>query len=281
MKKTLLTLSLIGALVTPSIAADEHSITEGCATWYEQNYEPLDLKDTSKGTTDAAGVVVSTKTEPILLTELKQDVATLSQNEKVTRIETLRIEDCTITVDDVAFPPAWVEFFSGCELDFTGAYAIEDEIAVVSVGAYRTKVDNPIELLPIAGALTFKCTEGIAGNKKWRSKGEYIMEDLMLCQYFDNGEAYGSELNFVFGDAEINHTDTNSGLKNVGFINDKTDLGIGEVGLLIQYVEGDEREFTGSVVSVVGYNGPAVPEPATGTLSLLALAGLAIRRRRK
>lgn len=278
MKKTLLTLSLIGALVTPSIAADDHSITVGCATWYEEGYEPFNMHDESDGFTDSAGVVVSFDKNPLSLAQLNSDVSTLAvQTEDV---ETVRIEDCTITVDDVVFPPAWVEFFSGCELDFTGACAIEDEIAAVSVGAQRAKVDNPT-LLPIAGALTFKCTEGIAGNEKWQSKGDYITEDLLRCMYFDDGTEYGSKLSFVFGDAEINQTDTNSGLKNVGFIDDKADLGIGEVGLLIQFVEEDERGFTGSVVSVVGYNGPAAPEPATGTLSLLALAGLATRRRRK
>lgn len=279
MKKTLLTLSLIGALVTPSIA-DDHSITEGCATWYEQNYEPFDLKDPSQGTTSAKGVVVSFAKNPLSLAQLNSDVSTLAEQTK--EVETVRIEDCTITVDDVAFPPAWVEFFSGCELDFTGACTIEDGTAAVSVGAYRTKVDNPTELLPIAGALTFKCTEGIAGNEKWQSKGEYIMEDLMLCQFFDDGkDLYGSELNFVFGTASVGDVDAYSGLRNVGFIDSKEKLQVGQVGLIARDIFTEEREFVGMAVSVVGYNGPVVPEPATGTLSLLALAGLAARRRRK
>lgn len=280
MKKTLLTLSLIGALVTPSIAADDHSITVGCATWYEEGYEPLNLHDESDGFTDSAGVVVSFAKNPLSLAQLNSDVSTLV--EQTDDVETVRIEDCTITVDDVAFPPAWVEFFSGCELDFTGEYAIEDGTAAVSVGAYRMKVDNPTELLPIAGALTFKCTEGIAGNEKWQSKGEYIMEDLMLCQFFDDGKAlYGSELNFVFGTASFGEVDEYSGLENVGFIASEEELKVGQVGLIARDIVIEERQFEGIAVSVVGYNGPAAPEPATGTLSLLALAGLAARRRRK
>lgn len=280
MKKTLLTLSLIGALVTPSIAADEHSITEGCATWYAQNYEPWDLKDPSKGTTDAADVVVSTKTEPIRLTELKQDVATLSQNEKVTGIETLRIEDCTITVDDVSFPEVFfIEFFKGCQLNFSGTQ-IEENVAAISVGAVRTPYGEE-DYLQIPGSLTFYCTNEIAENSKWRRKGEYIMEDLMLCQFFYDGEDYGSELNFVFGTASFGDKDEYSGLTNVGFIASEKELEVGQVGLIARDIVIEERQFEGMAFSVVGYNGPAVPEPATGTLSLLALAGLAARRRRK
>ena len=107
------------------------------------------------------------------------------------------------------------------------------------------------------------------------------MEDLMLCQYFDAGEYYGSKLNFVFGTASFGEVDAYSGLKNVGFIASEEELEVGQVGLIARDIIIEEREFVGMAVSVVGYNGSAVPEPATGTLSLLALAGLAARRRRK
>ncbi len=58
------------------------------------------------------------------------------------------------------------------------------------------------------------------------------------------------------------------GYKNVGTITDASTLKVGEYGLL----------YADNKVKLVGM---VIPEPTTATLSLLALAGLAARRRRK
>lgn len=58
------------------------------------------------------------------------------------------------------------------------------------------------------------------------------------------------------------------GYKNIGTITDKTILKEGEYGLL----------YADNTVKLVG---KVIPEPTTATLSLLALVGLAARRRRK
>ncbi len=58
------------------------------------------------------------------------------------------------------------------------------------------------------------------------------------------------------------------GYKNIGTITDASNLKAGEYGLL----------YANNTVKLVG---SAIPEPTTATLSLLALAGLAARRRRR
>lgn len=59
------------------------------------------------------------------------------------------------------------------------------------------------------------------------------------------------------------------------------ELGIGEsVALSLKVSDGNNAKETGSFIGLSSM-GVLVPEPATATLSLLALAGLAARRRRK
>lgn len=64
----------------------------------------------------------------------------------------------------------------------------------------------------------------------------------------------------------------------VGRVNKVEDLKDGQVGWIYEEIRGDE-----GTVLLAGRNlsAPTTPEPATATLSLLALAGLASRRRRK
>ena len=68
---------------------------------------------------------------------------------------------------------------------------------------------------------------------------------------------------------------------NVGIVWAEGDLMKKQIAL--HFVPGGEGEWGKGQLNVLalGENYVPVPEPATGTLSLLALAGLAIRRRRK
>ena len=96
--------------------------------------------------------------------------------------------------------------------------------------------------------------------------GDYIT----LCEA-ESGIDYGSSIQF-FG-KEANNTvklgDTE--VKFVGLVDVLSDLAMNEVGVVC---DAKEIALAGKVVK-------GVPEPATGSLSLLALAGLCARRRRK
>ena len=69
--------------------------------------------------------------------------------------------------------------------------------------------------------------------------------------------------------------------ENVGIITDEKLLEPGQIALLFRPQEGTEWGHGSFSLVAVGSEYKPVPEPATGTLSLLALAGLAARRRRK
>ena len=74
----------------------------------------------------------------------------------------------------------------------------------------------------------------------------------------------------------VNATGLN-GYKNVGLVDDVTTLLAGQYGYM-KVLSGDENSGAADGISLVF---KAIPEPTTATLSLLALAGLAARRRRK
>lgn len=69
--------------------------------------------------------------------------------------------------------------------------------------------------------------------------------------------------------------------KNVGIITDEKLLEPGQIALLFRPQEGTEWGHGSFSLVAVGSQYKPVPEPATGTLSLVALAGLVARRRRK
>ncbi len=68
-----------------------------------------------------------------------------------------------------------------------------------------------------------------------------------------------------------------NGYENVGLVADVTTLQAGQYGYM-KVLSGDENSGGADGISLVF---KAIPEPTTATLSLLALAGLAARRRRK
>ena len=97
---------------------------------------------------------------------------------------------------------------------------------------------------------------------------------ITLCSATSSlGESYGLQFQF-FGKGANNTVQLgDSEVKFMGVVASKDALQTNEVGLV----------WAGKDISLVGkVEAPApVPEPTTGTLSLLALAGLCARRRRK
>ena len=100
--------------------------------------------------------------------------------------------------------------------------------------------------------------------------GTSTPEDVLKLTLFD---AQGEVTNFEFDGQTY---------ENVGIVFNAGDLKANQIALLYEQGAGS-GEWGGGALSLVvlGDKYIPVPEPATGTLSLLALAGLAARRRRK
>lgn len=78
---------------------------------------------------------------------------------------------------------------------------------------------------------------------------------------------------------------TATDLTNVGVVYSAADIGTGEIGLVVGGYNSKSYDPTFTTLTIVAKpTAPpqtTIPEPATATLSLLALAGLATRRKRK
>lgn len=101
--------------------------------------------------------------------------------------------------------------------------------------------------------------------------GTSTPKDVLKLTLFD--QQGGEVKNFMFGEQSY---------ENVGIVLDVGTLKANQIALLYEHGAGS-GEWGGGALSLVvlGPEYKQVPEPATGTLSLLALAGLAARRRRK
>lgn len=111
-----------------------------------------------------------------------------------------------------------------------------------------------------------------------------IMEFTLIDQcMFDNSRG---PVTCTFADLTEGYTyesSTGETFKNVGIITDVSKLKPNEIALLYRPTGKTEMGWVYGTFSLVavGSKYEPVPEPATGTLSLVALAGLVARRRRK
>ena len=106
---------------------------------------------------------------------------------------------------------------------------------------------------------------------------EFVLVD--TCMFNNtNGDVYCTFAGIEEGQSYKYGDET---YENVGIITDEELLKPGQIALLFRPQEGSEWGHGSFSLVAVGSQYEPVPEPATGTLSLLALAGLAARRRRK
>ena len=193
-----------------------------------------------------------------------------------------QIQTLTVTVDDFAQLPAsgMLQFLGNCSLQFDSLSTIQGSVPMIYVGDWYNK---------ISANLTLNFTENAIKNALDGHEVSEKVELKLLNESMFMRETT-STVSFLFGSAGEGdiYTYTDGEVKqeytNVGIIS-PVDLDRNTAALLFeQGTWNPEQAFaTGSfTVAFVGSNyDPAVPEPATGTLGLLALAGLCARRRRK
>ena len=200
---------------------------------------------------------------------------------KVTSLEK-ELEAITITVDEYAkLPDVGMMYFTGnCNFLFNALTTIEGAVPMIYVGDWYDQ--TPANL-----TLTFT-KDAIDASLKDKEVSQKVEMPLISDSMFMREST--STVSFTFGDATEGDTyyykiddDVTQPYKNVGIISPVA-LEANTAALLFeQGTWNPEQAFaTGTfTVAFVGSEYIHVPEPATGTLSLLALAGLAARRRRK
>lgn len=196
----------------------------------------------------------------------------------------LQLKDITLTVDDFLLPTqSYITFEQNTKLKFNEIREIdynEEYMPQLFVGSSE---DFP----PIPGSLTISLTnEAMTGMLNGKDLSVRVDGLLLSSCYF--AEVPGSNVSLVLHNEkgeEIlegqKYTYNEQEYENVGVIYNLGDLKSNQIALFFSGDYDPEGWGTGSF-SVVAL-GPkfVAPEPATGTLSLLALAGLAARRRRK
>ena len=196
----------------------------------------------------------------------------------------LQLKDITLTVNDFLLPTqSYITFQEGTKLNFNEIKEIHYDDEYMP----QLYVGNT-EVFPfIPGSLTISLTNGAMTGMLNDKDLSVRVDGLLLssCYFF---EVSGSNVSLVLHNEkgeeikegsiyEYNgHKDENAGvIYNLG------DLRRDQIALFFSGNYNDEGWGIGSF-SVVAL-GPefVAPEPTTGSLSLLALAGLAARRRRK
>ncbi len=111
-----------------------------------------------------------------------------------------------------------------------------------------------------------------------KSFGSYAISDISNITFTMAGEPDQAGIMSVY----VNGTLAASGIMAQGNRHSTSSIGAGLTFLRDRDDNnGAIKGFVGGVSSVHVYSGVVIPEPTTATLSLLALAGLAARRRRK
>ncbi len=196
-----------------------------------------------------------------------------------------------LTVDETAELPGvgLIDFAGDCQLIFSGLYTLTanpDSMPNIYVGTPATDGDPAKTQL----AITFSdaaIREALAG-KDTSDLVEYELVKDCLFTVDIWWVVPPNSVSFQFDTAKqgeyYKYSETQS-YKNNGLVNAGATL---EKDTAVLYFEGSEAPVGSGfqqgtfTVAFVGSNfEPVVPEPATGTLSLLALAGLSARRRRK
>lgn len=220
--------------------------------------------------------------------------------EEASSISYLTLKESSIVVDESSIfqfmadmehgGPSGVAFVGTVNLTIDRPLVFEDALAGFMLGI------DPVNAL--AGEqpahLTLNLSKAFGSNLDWLSSENEQLGDLysytfFKCQFFTttpNSEFTvlldGNGVGAKYGDYTY-----------VGYLRDASQLQEGQIAILPNVtltsgVENVQDNWPGMTLALVakpqvGSNAPDLnlPEPTTGTLSLLALAGLAARRRRK
>ena len=201
--------------------------------------------------------------------------------------EVIQLQDATLSIDNFQLPPSFFVSFSNAILEFDSIQQMEYQYMMPQLTVGLT-----IIFPPSSGNLTISLTDeamkGMLGGQELDVKVEKSLLPTTFFQEIDDSQAF-----FVLHDAEGNaisegetYTYIDEGgthnYTNRGIIYDAGDLRKNEIALLFTGDYDPQGWGTGSFsVVALGESYIPVPEPATGTLGLLALAGLCARRRRK
>lgn len=129
-----------------------------------------------------------------------------------------------------------------------------------------------------SGAITLAANNGTYTLSDVKSYGSFDITDISNVTFTMAGELLEPGAMSVY----VNGTLAASGTMAGGNRHDTTNVGGGLTFLRDRDDnQGAIKGFVGGVSAVHVYSGIVIPEPTTATLSLLALAGLAARRRRK
>lgn len=196
----------------------------------------------------------------------------------------LQLQDITLTVDDFLLPTqSYITFEQNTKLKFNEIREIDYDDEYMP----QLFVGNSEDFPPIPGDLTISLTnEAMTGMLNGKDLSVRV-DGLLLSSCFF-AEAAGSDVSLVLlnekGEEILKgqkYTYNEQEYENAGVIYELGDLRRNQIALFFSGDYDSQGWGTGSF-SIVAL-GPdfVVPEPATGSLSLLALAGLAARRRRK
>ena len=226
------------------------------------------------------------------LSELKQQLmVTMTQHQGLGYLTfdnvSLYVNDTSIfqSIGEDRGGPFGVAFSGDVVLNFNEKLVFEDNTAGFML-AYDTSTAHYKD-----AHLTIDLQSEFLKGLEWGDDkvSEMYYYTFFKCQYFANmGDA---ALNF---DVRLNGQKAGAfidGYKYVGYVTDPGAVQNGEIAVIPLSTastgyDGLMPGWNGQALSLVakpqaGWDAPSVPEPATGTLSLLALAGLAARRRRK
>lgn len=206
----------------------------------------------------------------------------------------LTFNDTTATVDsDSIFQlidqaghggPSGITFLGNVRFNFNEPLLFQDNQAGFMLGV---DVDNGFNR--VSSNLTIDLQQGFLSGLNWNNSEDVDMYyyTFFMCQYFDNSSqsTFDVLLNGQSSGAMVGE------YEYVGYVRDPNDVQKGQIAVIPVTTSSTGHDglmpgWEGQALSLVakpqvGWDAPSLPEPATGTLSLLALAGLAARRRRK
>lgn len=236
------------------------------------------------------GVVTVREQQNVSLKELKKEVE-LRFEDMGGYFGFLYIENSSLFVDDVSlfqatekgWGPGNVCFIGDVTLEFNKALTFSESVSSFSVGdSLGSNVNKP-------GHLTLDIKPEALAALSWDSSVAGLHTYSFLnCSYFDFARDTDSSLNVVLAGAEAG--DKIAGYTFRGYVAKAEQLQEGEIAIMSSRVltegwESYHQPWNGSSLAIVARGADApdlpTPEPTTGALSLLALAGLAARRRRK
>lgn len=192
----------------------------------------------------------------------------------------------TVTVDEYAkLPDVGIMYFTGdCNLLFNTLTTLQGGTPMVYVGEFMGDVPANLTLTFTDDAIN----NALNGKDVSNLVQIPLVADSMFASYEDSNVSFtfgdagqGQKYSYTYGEGAEQVTQEYT---NVGIIPPTEELERDTAALLFeQGVWDPEQPFPTRtfIVAFVGSSYVPVPEPTTGTLSLLALAGLAARRRRK